>query len=443
MLQFQENGIPELSTKTDSLLCELKDINHSFILPNGNPVTVLKDVNLSIFREEIVALLGPSGCGKSTLLRILSGLIRPTTGQVLYHGIPLKGVNPGVSIVFQNFVLYPWMTVLENVEIVLKAKGMPRDEIKSLADKAIRLVGLAGYEEAYPRELSGGGKQRVGIARALVVEPEILCMDEPFSQVDALTAETLRAEVLDIWSCVEKNPTTVFMVSHDIKEVVYMADRIVIMGSNPGSIRSILKNTLLRPRDSRTQEFLNLVDRIHHIITSAIIPDEEIPITPVKVPTEVLLEPLPDVSVNEIIGLLEVLDAHQGEEDIFHLAIEIHKEFGHLINIAKAAELLDLVDTPKQKILLTELGKRFIESDTNGRKQLWKEQLYKLNIYRRIMDMLRREPKGRLERGYVEEELVLHLPQEDPVKMFNVLTGWARFGELFAYSEDTGYITFE
>ena len=435
--------MPEPNIKNNSLLCELKDIHHRFVLPNGNQVTVLKDVNLSIFHEEVVALLGPSGCGKSTLMRILAGLIRPTTGQVLYHGMPLKGVNPGISIVFQNFAIYPWLTVLKNVEIVLKAKGLPRDEVKRLADKSICMVGLTGYEEAYPRELSGGMKQRVGIARALVVEPEILCMDEPFSQVDALTAETLRAEVLDIWSCVEKNPTTVFMVSHDIKEVVYMADRIVIMGSNPGSIRSILQNTLSRPRDYRSQEFLNLVDRIHRIITSAIIPDEEIPVTPVKVPPEIVLEPLPDVSVNEIIGLLEVLDAHQGEEDIFHLAIQIHKEFGHLINITKAAEFLDFVDTPKQKILLTELGKRFVESDIESRKRLWKEQLQKLAIYRRILDMLKKATKGRLERGYVEEELVLYMPQEDPVKMFNILTNWARYGELFAYSEDTGYITFE
>lgn len=435
--------MPDLNMRNNLLLCELKDINHSFVLPNGNPVTVLSDINLSIFREEIVALLGPSGCGKSTLLRILTGLIHPTTGQVLSHGIPLKDVNPGVSIVFQNFVLYPWMTVLENVEIVLKAKGIPRSEIKQFADKALHDVGLTGYEEAYPRELSGGMKQRVGIARALVVEPEILCMDEPFSQVDALTAETLRAEVLDIWSCAEKNPTTVFMVSHDIKEVVYMADRIVIMGSNPGCIRSILQNSLPRPRNYRSAEFLSLVDRIHRIITSAIIPDEEIPVAPVTDSTEFVLEPMPDASVNEIIGLLEVLNAHQGERDIFHLAIEIHKEFGHLINIAKAAELLDFVDTPKQKILLTELGKRFVESDTKDRKRLWKEQLYKLTIYNRILDMLKNAPKGRLERNHVEEELVLHLPQEDPLKMFNILTSWARYGELFAYSEDTGYITFE
>ncbi|MBU6392064.1 MAG: ATP-binding cassette domain-containing protein [Planctomycetota bacterium] len=436
--------MPELNTKTKSLLCELKDINHCFVLPNGNPVTVLRDINLSIFREEIVALLGPSGCGKSTLLRILAGLIHPTAGQVHYHGVPLEGVNPGVSIVFQSFALYPWMTVLENVEIVLKAKKLPRDEVRRLADKYIHLVGLTGYEEAYPRELSGGMKQRVGIARALVVEPEILCMDEPFSQVDALTAETLRAEVLDIWSCVEKNPTTVFMVSHDIKEVVSMADRIVIMGSNPGSIRSILQNTLARPRDYRSQEFLNLVDRIHRIITSAIIPDEEAPIVPIKIPpTEIILEPLPDVSVNEIVGLLEVLGAYRGEEDIFRLAIEIHKEFGHLINITKAAELLDFVDTPKQKILLTELGKMFVESNTEDRKRLWREQLYKLTIYKRVMNMLRNDPKGRLERDYVEEELVLHLPQEDPLKMFKILVSWARYGEIFAYSEDTGYITYE
>lgn len=433
----------ELMKESNSLLCELKDINHRFIHPNGNPVTVLKDINLSIFREEIVALLGPSGCGKSTLLRVLAGLIRPTTGQVIYHGVPLNGINPGVSIVFQNFALYPWMTVQENVETVLKAKGIPSNEIRPLSDTYIRLVGLAGYEEAYPRELSGGMKQRVGIARALVVEPEILCMDEPFSQVDALTAETLRAEVMDIWACVEKNPTTVFMVSHDIKEVVYMADRIVIMGSNPGTIRSILQNPLSRPRDSRSLEFITFVDRIHSIITNAIIPDVELAFPPVKEPSEIILEPLPDVSINEIIGLLEVLNAHKGEKDIFHLAIEIHKEFGHLINIAKAAELLDFVDTPKQKILLTDLGKKFVESDTPNRKQIWKDQLLKLTIYQRILDMLRNSPKGRLERDHVEEEFVLHMPQEDPRKMFHIITGWARYGELFAFSEDTGYITLD
>ncbi len=435
--------MPELSVRNHSLLCELKNINHCYVLPNGNPVTILQDVNLSVFREEIVALLGPSGCGKSTLLRILAGLIHPTGGEVVYHNAPLKGVNPGVSIVFQNFVLYPWMTVLENVEVVLKARRLPRNQIGLLANKFIRLVGLAGYEEAYPRELSGGMKQRVGIARALVVEPEILCMDEPFSQVDALTAETLRAEVLDIWSCAEKNPTTVFMVSHDIKEVVTMADRIVIMGSNPGGIRSILRNPLSRPRDARSQEFLNFVDRLHRIITNAIIPDEEVITTVSSVPSKILLEPLPDVSVNEIIGLLEFLDAHPDADDIFQLAVEIHKEFGHLINIAKASELLDFIDTPKQKILLTEAGKAFIKADTDGRKRFWKEQLHKLNIYKHVLDMITRGAKGRLERDYVEEELVLHLPQEDPLKLFNILVNWARYGELFAYSEDTGYITLQ
>ena len=214
------------------------------------------------------------------------------------------------------------------------------------------------------------------------------------------------------------------------------------MGSNPGTIRSILQNPLSRLRDSRSLEFTTFVDHIHRIITNAIIPDEEVSALPATQPAEIL-EPLPDVSVNEIIGLLEVLDAHKGEEDIFRLAIEIHKEFGHLINITKAAELLDFVDTPKQKILLTELGEKFIKSDIANGKRIWKEQLLKLAIYRRIMEMLKKAPRGKLERDHVEEELVLHLPQEDPFKMFHILTGWARYGELFAYSEDTGYITLD
>src|SRR5262245_15947676 len=215
-------------------LCEVRGVSHDFPQPNGTPLRVLADINLAIRPNEIIALLGPSGCGKSTILRILAGLIKPTRGEVFYHGQALTGLNPGVAIVFQSFALYPWMTVLENVQVALQAAGRAPAEVTELAHNSIRMVGLSGAEEKYPRELSGGMKQRVGMARALAVDPELLFMDEPFSHVDALTAEGLRADVVDIWSAKHRRLSSVLMVSHDIKEVAYMADRIVILGANPG-----------------------------------------------------------------------------------------------------------------------------------------------------------------------------------------------------------------
>ena len=253
-------------------LCEIKDVTQNFRQPSGAPLVVLKDINLQIYPKEVVALLGPSGCGKSTILRILAGLIQPTRGEVLYHSKPLSGLTPGVAIVFQSFALYPWMTVFQNIDVVLKAAGVDSQARKERALNAIRTVGLAGFEEAYPRELSGGMKQRVGMARAFSLNPEMLFMDEPFSQVDALTAESLRAEVLDIWAVKDKNPSSILMVSHDIKEVVYMADRIVVLGTHPGVVRTIVNNTLARPRDYRSPELLQLVDRLHDIITGSELP---------------------------------------------------------------------------------------------------------------------------------------------------------------------------
>src|SRR5437763_11851637 len=225
-----------LAPPSTSTLCEVRGVWHDFTQPNGSPLHVLEDINLAIGANEVVALLGPSGCGKSTILRILAGLIAPRRGEVLYHCQPLHGLNPGVAIVFQSFALYPWMTVTQNIRAVLLAAGRSRAEADERTERVIRLVGLSGFEEAYPRELSGGMKQRIGMARALSADPEILLLDEPFSQVDALTAESLRAEVIDIWAQKQRRLSSILMVSHDIKEVVYMADRIVILGANPGRV---------------------------------------------------------------------------------------------------------------------------------------------------------------------------------------------------------------
>ncbi|MFQ5646860.1 MAG: nitrate/sulfonate/bicarbonate ABC transporter ATP-binding protein [bacterium] len=429
----------------DASICELINVDKEYLLPTGNPSRILERINLAVYPGEVVALLGPSGCGKSTILRIMAGLTEPSEGTVLYHGEKLQGINPGVAIVFQGAALYPWMTVAENLQAVLMPLEFSAEQVEQRMKEAIDIVGLAGYEEAYPRELSGGMKQRVGIARALAVKPEILCMDEPFSQVDALTAEGLRAEVLDIWNAADQNPSAMFMVSHDIKEVVYMADRIVILSSAPGEIRSNIRNHLGRPRDYRSPEFLKMVDYIHDIITNALMPDEEetVLVERQKVTRErVSFEPLPDVTASDVIGLLEFLDSHGGQGELFQLVSETQNEFGHFINIAKAAEILDLIDTPKRQIVYTKLGKHFVDSDSEVRKQIWKKQLLSLNIFLRINKMLENSKEGSLDKEVVESELAMLLPYEDTPRVFDNVINWARFGELFSYDEDVEELSF-
>src|SRR5712691_888915 len=339
---------------TTETLCETRNVWHDFVLPNGSKLRVLEDISEAIKPSEVVALLGPSGSGKSTILRILAGLIRPTQGEVFYRGRQVTGLTPGVGIVFQSFALYPWMTVTENVDVVLHAAGLPPDEIRARCERVIRTVGLAGFEEAYPRELSGGMKQRLGIARALSINPEILFMDEPFSHVDALTAESLRAEVIDLWAPEDSNPSSILMVSHDINEVVYMASRIIVLSSHPGRVRTIVENPLPRPRDQASRELDELVDYLHEIITRSEMPDVPASVAP-RAPR---IEALPRATTSEIVGLLEYLDARGGTDDIFDLAAETDHEFGAMIAITKAAEILDLVDTPKQNLRLTAEGRR-------------------------------------------------------------------------------------
>jgi NitT/TauT family transport system ATP-binding protein len=418
-----------------SALCELRHVDKEFPQAGGAPLRVLEDVSVEVRPGEVLALLGPSGCGKSTILRILAGLTPATRGDVLYHGAPLSGLNPGVGFVFQSFALFPWMTVTGNVEAVLRARDLPPEEVRQRAARAIASVGLAGFEEAYPRELSGGMKQRVGMARAFSVDPEILFMDEPFSQVDALTAESLRAEVLDIWSATEKNPSSIAMVSHDIKEVVYMADRIVVLDARPGRVRTVVENGLPRPRDYRAPALLELVDRLHDVITGMEMPDVPVP--------GARVEPIPYARTSEIVGLLEYLDARGGREEVFRIGAETNREFGALIAIVNAAELLDLVDTPRRAVMLSPEGLRFVRAGLDDRKALWREALLKLGLFRQVRDAIEREPDHRISREFVLEIIAVFMPNEDFDRMFEILVSWARFGDLLAYDEAAETLTLQ
>jgi NitT/TauT family transport system ATP-binding protein len=416
---------------TGEVLCEARHVVHQFAQPGGKTLRVLDDVDIEIRGREIVALLGPSGCGKSTILRVLAGLIQPTSGEVVYHKEPLHGLNPGVSIVFQSFALYPWFTVSQNVEVVLEALKLPAAEIRTRIDKVLKMVGLAGFEAAYPRELSGGMKQRAGMARALAVHPEILFMDEPFSHVDALTAESLRAEIVDIWAAAGSHPASVLMVSHDIKEVVYMADRIIILAANPGRVRTVVNNPLPRPRDYRSPEFSELVDQLHDLIMGHELPD-------VKPPTAPAIEPLPSATSGEIVGLLEFLDARQGRDIVYKIATETNREFGQIINIVQAAELLGFVDTPKHQVALTAEGKRFLQATGDDRSRVWREHLLQIGLFRQTLEACRKSADDYLDEDFVQETLILNLPHENYQRIFETFIDWSRFGSLFRYDANLG-----
>ena len=418
----------------DTTILELKGVQKSFDRGTGKPLRVLEDINLAIRTNEFVCLIGPSGCGKSTIMRIFAGLIAPTKGQVFFHGRPQEGLLDNVAIVFQGFALYPWMTVETNVENVLRARGLSREEVKEKTNHAIQMVGLEGFEEAYPR-------QRVGMARALSVDPEILFMDEPFSSVDALTAEGLRAEVLDIWDDRDRNPSSILMVSHDIPEVVFMADRIVVLSANPGRIRTIVENPLPRPRDTRSPEFLRLVDQLHDIITSTELPDIQVSTVEPSVEADIV-EPLPNGQYADMLGLLEFLDAQGGICDLFQVVAHTHVPFEKVLTTVKGLEMLELVETPKRSVELTAMGRAFVQIGMDERKIIWQKQLLELKLFRVVKDLLELR-EGELSREELIQEIAGRLPMEDPELTFETIVAWGRFGELFAYHKHRGVLTFE
>lgn len=415
-------------------LCVLERVSHTFQLNQGRELQVLKNINVAIKEGEIVAFLGPSGCGKTTTLKILAGLLEPSEGRVLVHGRNLQSVNQYVSMVFQNYALLPWYTVEQNIGLGLRGDLFTRRQIKLRVNEAIEMVGLGGFEDAYPKELSGGMRQRVGIARALAMRPEILCLDEPFGALDVLTAENLRAEVINIWQEKSKAVKSVIMVTHNILEAVEMAQRIFVFGADPGHVRTVLNNPMPYPRNAKDHKTQELVDVIHAVITEALIPEEVDRPALVQPAWYQGLENLPHVSPSEIIGLLEVLDGAGGKMDIFKLATETASEFGHSLAVTKTAELLDFVDTPRQTVAFTELGRRFMKADTAERKELFSQQVRTLRIFQTLLTWLEETPDKEMERDAVISKLQTYFPNEKLDNFFDTLVGFGRYAEIIAYN---------
>jgi NitT/TauT family transport system ATP-binding protein len=426
-------------------ICECRNLDIAFGADQNK--LVLANVSLTINSGEVVAILGPSGCGKSTLLRALVGLLQPTHGEVLAHGKPLLGIHPGISIVFQNFALYPWLTVAQNVEVALNGLDLDPSGAADRVAKCIDLVGLDGSEQAYPKELSGGMKQRVGIARALARGPELLCMDEPFSALDVFTAESLRSEVYRLWTSVphdgeiQKGKATpinsvksVLIITHLIEEAVFLADRIVIMGKGPGHIRQIISTNLPHPRDYQSPAFLAMVQRLHDAIVSEHLPEQ--PELPPGQPEAVLAEPVPFVQMGQIVGLMEILADRNGQMDVFTLDHLTDYDFGYTLSVIKAGEMLDFLDTPKNKVQLTDIGREFLHDDVNARKLLLNKQLRQLETFRFIYQILKEAHDGRLTEDVVMEELAIRLPTQDIEKLFETIVAWGRYAELFGYDPE-------
>ncbi len=408
--------------------------------PDGGHIQVLAPTDLGIYPGRIVAVLGPSGCGKSTLLRMLTGLAAPSAGQVLWHGRALDGQLPNVSIVFQSFALFPWLSVIENVEAPLEARGVAALERRKHALKILDAVGLDGFESAYPKELSGGMKQRVGFARALVVEPEVLFMDEPFSALDVLTAETLRGELLELWLG-RKIPTrAIFLVTHNIEEAVVLADRIIVLAHNPGRIRADFEVTLAHPRARKSGPFLELVDHIYKILTQPAV--ELAPIAaaeekPAGAPAKPLM--LPHARPLGIAGLLELLHDRKGRDDLHRLAGELMMEVDDLLPLVEAGHLLGFLGVHEGDVEITPEGFAFAEADIQARKVMFRTAaLARVPLLRQIQRALEAKADHTLPDDFFHDVLDEHFSEDEARRQLETAIHWGRYAEMFDYDAKAG-----
>ncbi|MBP9500617.1 MAG: ATP-binding cassette domain-containing protein [Candidatus Promineofilum sp.] len=422
-------------------LLQLENVHHAY----GTGIrrfTAVENVNLSLADGEFVALLGPSGCGKSTLLRIITGLQAPSQGRVLYRGQELRGVNPHASIVFQTFALFPWLSVSENVELALKIKGVDPDQRVQQAEDLLDRVGLGGFETAYPRELSGGMRQKVGFARAMAVEPELLCLDEPFSALDVLSAESLRGELLELWTEGKIPTKAILMVSHNIEEAIFLADRIVVMDKEPGRIIAEHKVDLPHPRQRKSKEFQAQVDLVYATLAGQTRPEkEELGSAPGE---SGRTRQLPEVAISDLAGLLEHLsESEEPRHDIYILEDELGVSANHLLSLTETAEMLGFAAIAQGDIELTPLGQAFAEAGILARKAIFAARARRLPMMKWLLSMLRAAEKQELKLEVIEAALGLEFPPDVAENQINTLINWGRYAELLVYDDHTEIIALE
>ncbi len=406
--------------------------------PNENRIQVISPTDLSIPPGEIVALLGPSGSGKSTLLRMLTGLSAPSAGVVYWHEKPIATADVNVSIVFQSFALFPWLTVLENVEAPLKARGMEAADRRRRSLKILDTVGLDGFQAAYPKELSGGMRQRVGFARALVVEPEVLFMDEPFSALDVLTAENLRSELLELWQKKTIPTKAIFLVTHNIEEAVLLADRIIVLGRNPGHIRTDFKVTLSHPRDRKTAAFTQLVDYIYKVLTQ---PESKPPALPrplggkpARNQRQMHYQMLPHARPGGIAGLLELVLDHDGKDDIYRLADDLAFEIDDLLPIVDAAQLLGFLKVTEGDAAITPTGAEYANSEILRQKELFRTAaLENVLLLRQIVRAIEAKSDGSVPEDFFQDMLDEQFSEDETILQLETAINWGRYAELFDF----------
>jgi NitT/TauT family transport system ATP-binding protein len=424
-------------------IIEARKLEKFYPQPDGNRIQVISPTDIAVYPGQIICLLGPSGCGKSTMLRMLTGLSPASGGSVFWHGQPVLGETPNVSIVFQSFALFPWLTVLENVEAPLEAKGIAEFERHKRALRIIDAVGLDGFESAYPKELSGGMKQRVGVARALVVEPEVLFMDEPFSALDVLTAETLRGELMELWLD-RKIPTrAIFIVTHNIEEAVILADRIIVLGRNPAHIHAEFHVELERPRDRKSPRFVELVDAIYRALTMQDHPEA----TPAELQAMQATKQkralmLPHTRPGGMAGLLEILVDQGGHADLPVLANELSLEVDALLPTVDTAVLLGFLKLEEGDVIITPEGNAFAHASIQERKAIFRKAvLANVPLLCQMEQALKAKANRSLPAEFFQDLLDEHFSEDEARRQLETAIQWGRYAELFDYDAASGKLT--
>jgi NitT/TauT family transport system ATP-binding protein len=428
----------EIQQSAVEAIIQAEKIEKYYAQPSENRIQVIAPTDLKVIPNEILALLGPSGSGKSTMLRMLTGLSRPSAGQVYWHGKPIAETEINVSIVFQSFALFPWLTVLENVEAPLQARGVPPDERRERSMQMLDTVGLSGFEGAFPKELSGGMRQRVGFARALVVEPEVLFMDEPFSALDVLTAENLRSELLELWGNKTMPTRAVFIVTHNIEEAVLLADRIIVLGRNPGHIRTDFRVQIPQPRDRKSEPFTQLVDYIYKVLTKPDVAPDQVPDQQagkkVRDQRQMKYQMLPHARPGGIAGLLELVIDKSGRDDIYRLADDLAFEIDDLLPIVDAAQLLGFLKIEEGDAVITKSGEEFANSEILRQKELFREAaLQNVLLLRQIRRALETKSDHTVAEAFFLDMIDEQFSEEESERQMETAITWGRYAELFDF----------